>query len=127
VTDQAVDVLELLLAHFGARHFPESGMALRTSLREDFSPGVLRDADPRRDRVGAEVVDGVHFSEGLAFGVDDRWGLSGPLVVLGMEKGLRLVLVAPETGLRAFVVLEVLPVGVVGCNRRHCDQGEQRQ
>jgi hypothetical protein len=49
-------------------------MALRTALGEDLAAGVLGDADPGRDRVGAEVVDGVLLAEALTFGVDDRRG-----------------------------------------------------
>ncbi len=125
VADQAVDVLQLLLTHLGAWHLAQPGVALGTALGEDLAAGVLRDADPCRDGVGAEVVDGVFLAEELAFGVDDRRRLTGPLIVLRVEKSLRLVLVAPETCRGALVVFEVLLVGVVRCDRRHRGQAEQ--
>jgi hypothetical protein len=133
VAEQAVDVAELLGRGFGGGQEPEAGVAGRAPFREDLAPAVLRQPDPAGQRVRAEVVDRVQLSELLAVGVDELRGLAAPLVVLGREERLALLLMALEAGLRALVVLEVLPVvGLLTCvgaghgrrPRRCCERQE---
>ena len=129
VADEAVDVLQLLPADLGAGLLAQAGVALGTTLGDDLAVAVDGVADPAGQGVGAEIVDGVHLAQLLALGVNDGRSLALPLVMLGMEEGGGLFLVALQTGGGALVMLEVLLVAVLHLPGRGGpgQEGDQQQ
>src|SRR5215470_15765794 len=126
VADQAVDIFKLLSAHGFCGRLAQSGMAGGTAFAYDLSPRVANQPDPVPGRAGAKVIHRVQLSELSSRRIDDLGRLPQPLVVLGMEEALSLLLVALQASGGAFVMLEVLLVrvfrllsGAVRRNRRN--------